>query len=128
MNLLSGRMNEPLSQTSLLTRTIVLAALLLTLSACSARIMPLEQGLAARSIPFLRAGETTQQEIFHRLGVPHGSYENGFVLTYRMAEDAAGRMFVLQGETRMRSSDSFELVLVFGMDLVLEKYTLVRKR
>jgi hypothetical protein len=121
-------MNEPLSQISFLAKTLALAALLLILGACSARIGPLEESLAARSIPFLRAGETTQQEIFHRLGVPHGSYENGFVLTFRMGEDAEGRMFVLRGETRLRARYFYELVLVFGTNLVLEKYTLVRKQ
>jgi hypothetical protein len=112
---------------SLIRRNIALAMLLLIYAACSTHIAPVDERIADRRLEFLRAGETTQQEIFQRLGVPAGIYEEGRIVTYLMGEDSDGRLFADRVGSKMRTRNFYELVLVFRTDFVLERYRLIRK-
>ena len=72
---------------------------------------------------FLRAGITTAEEIFGRLGTPARRYDDGRVLAYLLYSDRRGQ---LRPSPRLGEiSVPFRLVLVFGRDRYLEAYRLI---
>jgi hypothetical protein len=85
---------------------------------------PVDDKVAAQYFGFLRVGETTQQEIVSRLGPPHEAYENGLVMTYFVVYYEYGVMRV--GKKAESGIETFyQLVLVFTLDHVLERFSLV---
>jgi hypothetical protein len=108
-------------------QVFTLTAVLLIIAGCATRIAPVDDKMAIQHLEFLHVGETTQQEIMNRLGIPSSTYENGLVMTYWMGEDSGGRLFVPTVGSKMRSSKSYQLVLVFRSDRVLERYNLIRR-
>jgi len=120
--------SPPCSSSVSISLALALASLFLIFPGCiGTHIAPLEEKLTARHFEFLHQGESTLQEIFDRLGIPDSSYESGLVITYRIGKDSEGKMFVANAGSKIRTSSLYELVLVFGRDHLLEKYSLVRK-
>lgn len=84
-------------------------------------------------LAFLRTGESTRGEVLLRLGSPSSRFEEDRILVYLVGFEASGRAHLyaprLFGEGNTASRDwrpgTFSLVLVFGQDGVLAKYTLV---
>ena len=80
-------------------------------------------------LSFLVDGKTTGEEIMLTLGEPSGRFEKDHIFTYRMAEDARGRLAIAApGGVGGWEIANFSLVLVFDDRRVLKTHKLIRVR
>lgn len=113
----------------------LLAALLLLCAGCGAtpRLVPMtdRSWFEKSELGFIRAGETTREEILVRLGNPAGRFENDRILTYLVGFEADGKAHVYAPRTLGAPYNPdwdpkvYSLVLVFQPDGVLLKRSLV---
>jgi hypothetical protein len=75
---------------------------------------------------FLQDGQTPREEIYMVLGEPSGVYEDGRILTYRLARDKGGYYLVQKGQGF--ESVNYSLVLVIGETGHLARHALVEVR
>jgi hypothetical protein len=89
---------------------IAVALIASSLTGCTATIPPADADL----LTFLRAGETTRQEVLGKLGQPSASFEQGRVLTYRVGHDAKQGYHVVTANPRqLWEGVRYSVVLVF---------------
>lgn len=106
-----------------MTRLLQRAILLLALAGFFGCATP-PQG-NARLLDFLQDGKTAREAVYLQLGEPSGVYENGRILTYRLAEDTGGYLLLApRGEWR----GMYSLVLSFDERGTLARHSLVRVR
>ncbi len=82
-------------------------------------------------LTFLQSGATPKQEVLLKLGQPSGKFDEGKVLTYRLAQDKGG--YYVSGRSSRSTShgwplDShcgYSLVLVFDDQNVLRTHSVV---
>ena len=100
----------------------VVALVVSALAGCAATI----PGARADLLTFLRAGETTREEVVLKLGQPSARFEQGRVFTYRVGRDAKqGYHVVTQNPRQPWEGVRYSMVLVFDASGVLEKQSLV---
>ncbi len=101
---------------------LVFACLILCIQLITgcAQVAPVDDQTIIEAFPFLRDGQTKKQEVLDGLGVPGNQYEEGRIITYQVGKDRSGRWSV--GFFR----PGYSLVLIFRMDEVLERHSLVR--
>lgn len=80
----------------------------------------------ARLLDFLQDGKTTREAVYLQLGEPSGVYEDGRILTYRLAEDSGGYLLLLYPRTDW--TGMYSLVLSFDAGGTLTRHSLVRVR
>ena len=116
--------------------------LALTLAACSTTggIQPVSKppvGSSAQNgnstvparqdlLDFVIDGRTPCSELHDRLGSPSGSYENGRLITYRIAEDRQRRYSVFAG--RDWSGAKYSLVVTCGSEGIVTHHSLVDEK
>jgi hypothetical protein len=102
-----------------------------TIGGCSQRIVTIDKRFVSEQFKFLRDGVTSQTEVLNRLGEPKNRYENDRILIYLIHEDQNYRLNVVPSISiqpdRLRNV-YYNLVLVFGADLVLDRHSLVSVR
>lgn len=102
-----------------------------TIGGCSRRIVTIDKRFVSEQFKFLRNGVTSQTEVLNRLGEPKNRYENDRILIYLIHEDQNYRLNVVPSISiqpdRLRNV-YYNLVLVFGADLVLDCHSLVSVR
>ena len=100
-------------------------------------VSQLEPQLVSERLPFIQDGKTSKAEILSRLGEPANHYETGRILTYKMCKniELQHRLHVcgtrptakedegLRKSPQLFSSDT--LILVFGLDNLVERHSLV---
>jgi hypothetical protein len=106
-------------------QVFIIITAVLVMAGCSSpqQIAPVDDKMAAQYFGFLRVGETTQQEIVSRLGPPYETYENGFVMIYRVFYEYSAMHVGRKGESGRETF--YQLVLAFTSDHVLERFSLV---
>jgi hypothetical protein len=96
---------------------------LVALMGCLSIVKPMGDETASQWIPFIRDGTTTLEEVRNRMGEPSDTYEDGRVLIYWMCEEGKR----LRSGKDCKTGHTFNLVLVFEADGVLERHSLVEK-
>lgn len=102
-----------------------------TIGGCSQKVVTIDKRLVSEHFKFIHDGSTSQKEILNRLGEPANQYENGRILTYLLHENRNYQLNVVTSfinPGRNIRNVYYNLVLVFGADYVLERYSLVRVR
>ena len=99
----------------------IVCATVFALSGCaSERTAPPRKDL----LDFLVDGHTLCSEVTDHLGTPSQSYQDGHLVTYRIAEDGQGRFAVAPSqEYWFRANQS--LVITCGSDGVVTRHSLV---
>jgi hypothetical protein len=101
----------------------IVGAIVFALSGCaSERSAPPRKDL----LDFLVDGRTLCSEVTDHLGTPSQSYQDGHIITYRIAEDGNGRFAAVAypaGEYWIRANQS--LVITCGSDGVVIRHSLV---
>ena len=97
---------------------------------CSHYVVKIDDKEADNLLPFIRDGITIKQEIVSRLGNPVESYEDGRIIIYIMADRGRNRLEIINYEKKDYSKviATYQLVLVFDSNNVLEKHSLVGNR
>jgi len=98
---------------------VVLAVLIGVLAACSTTVERVTDPSKVQEFAFLQSGVTSNKEVEARLGRPLNVYEGGRIATY-IFETVGGKY----RPTADRSAP-YHLVLVFRVDGVLERWSLV---
>ena len=78
-------------------------------------------------LEFITDGQTTRTEIILKLGQPSASFESEGILTYRIGGYMQNGYFVRENQQSW-SQVNQSLVLVFGVDGILQTHSLVRIR
>jgi hypothetical protein len=100
-----------------------------TLLGCSQRRIPIDADVVKSRLPFLIEKRTTKEEVLARLGGPLNEYENGRIATYILRENVNSRFQVGDtGPSKTLTSEIYNLVLVFGPNGILERYSVIRVR
>jgi hypothetical protein len=113
------------TQTSVATtsRFRLLSSVVLALSGCaSQQAAPPRKDL----LDFLIDGRTLCSDLKDRLGTPSQSFQDGRLITYRIAEDGKGRFAVVSSPAQeywIRANQS--LVITCGSDGVVTRHSLV---
>jgi hypothetical protein len=102
-------------------RGVLMPVLLVALAACSSTVERVSDPDSLAGLAFLQPGVTTRTEIEARLGPPWQLYEPDRVATYHL-EQRKDRF-----EATENSFISYNLVLLFRPDGVLDKWSLVKK-
>jgi hypothetical protein len=100
-----------------------LALTVFLLLSCSSIIRPVDSKVVATQFGFLREGKTRRQAVLDHFGGPRRDYEQGRIITYLMREDLNGRFQIISFE---EEGPLYNLVLSFGVDDILIRYSLVR--
>ncbi len=103
-----------------------------TIGGCSKKLVTINKKFVSEQLKFVHDGSTSQREILNRLGEPANEYEDRRILTYFLYEDQNNRLKVVSSIMRSPELSSkniyYNLILVFGTDLVLEQHSLIRVR
>jgi hypothetical protein len=104
-----------------------------TIAGCTKtrQVITLDKHVGSEQFKFLLNGSTSQKEVLDRLGEPANRYEDGRILTYLTREDLNERLHVTDtytGDDSGFRNVYYNLVLVFRVDLVLDRHSLVRVR
>lgn len=118
-------------------KCFLLIALGLFAGCATPKVQPIPAAQVIRSdlLSFLREGTTTREEVLLKLGTPSMRFEGERILTYQVRIDKDGAAHVFwprRSELELKNSwlthwepGIHSLVLVFGPNGVLEKYSLV---
>jgi hypothetical protein len=107
------------------SRLVPVALVVVGLAACAPRI----PGAAPDLLTFLRAGETTREEVVLKLGQPSASFEQERILTYRVGQDPKqGFFLIVPNRLDWWQNVRYSVVLVFDANGVLEKQRFVPVR
>ena len=88
----------------------------------------------SKLLGFIQDGITTREEVELELGTPSAKFEDEKILTYQLRVDQAGNWDLVYPQTsqpfgfRVWREGTYSLVLVFGGDGVLRKYSLVEAK
>ena len=102
-----------------------------TSGGCSQKVVSINKRFVSERFKFIHEGSTSQKEILNRLGEPANQYEDGRIFTYLLHEDRNYQLNVVNSfiePGRNIRNVYYNLVLIFGADCVLERYSLVRVR
>ena len=94
------------------------ALVLVLLGACAST--PLGQ---PDLLTFIQDGQTTREQVFLAFGEPSATYEDGRILTFRLARDEGG-YFLVERAPGFRSVN-YSLVLAFDDAGLLRRHSLV---
>ena len=114
------------SYEGLLTRVCLVVMILLTAGCAAWTVAPQDQQFVSERLPFLRDGKTSRKEVLSRLGTPDYRHEGGRILAYKIWTCAMEEQRPLIAETRCGDSGTYNLILVFGPDNLVERHSLVR--
>jgi hypothetical protein len=112
------------------SKFLLVLTLALTLAGCATTQIKGRADL----LDFLADGKTTKEEVLLKLGQPSGKFEGEKIFTYRLGFDTHSRgYYVVQRAPAMGPEPTwaawintkYSLVLVFGEQNVLRKYSLV---
>lgn len=98
---------------------VLLAVLISILAACSTTVERVTDPSKVQEFAFLQSGVTSKEEVEARLGRPLNVYEGGRIATYVFG--------TLEGKysATVDRSAPYHLVLIFRVDGVLERWSLV---
>ena len=97
---------------------------LLPLICCCSHLSKVDLSETDELLQFIRNDQTTRQEIEDRLREPHRVFEGGRISAYLIGENDEGRIRVWNHY----ESAIYHLVLVFGSDEVVKKFSLIQVR
>ena len=97
---------------------------------CSHHVVKINDKEVGKLLPFIRDGITIKQEIVSRLGSPVESYEGGRIIIYIVADRGGNGLEAINFEKKNYANviATYQLVLVFDSNNVLEKHSLVGNR
>jgi len=78
-------------------------------------------------LDFLEIGKTSKETVMLKLGQPSATFEEGQILTYRVAREKGGGYYLLDRAVGW-AEIKFSLVLIFDNENVLRKHSLVEVR
>jgi hypothetical protein len=106
-------------------QSVCLLALVTFLAwACSStKVEAVNPAIVTTYFSYLQEGKTSRQQAVDHLGPPRKEYENGRIVTYLLKENANGELSPINFREK---GALFYLVLSFGSDDILVRYTLVR--
>ena len=94
---------------------------------CSQYVVQVDKQDVSKCLPFIQTGLTGRQEIFHRLGEPANTYEDGRIITYVVLDGVQERPDIIKCDKRISKGIAvYSLVLVFGPNDGLIRHSLVR--
>lgn len=110
------------------TYAVFLFLWLVNLSGCAttSNYGPLQSNFESEDelLSNLRKREATKEQLVELLGTPDDTFINVKVITYKIIADENGRYLIAILTTYWKSV-SYNLVLVFGNDHILDEYSLV---
>ena len=122
----------------LLLKVYLIVTVLLVAGCAASTVAPQDPQVVSETLPFIRDGKTPRKEVLSRLGTPDYRHEGGRILAYKMwmcAMEEQPPLF-LQGvpaigstadaEIRCRDPGTYNLILVFGPNNLVERHSLVR--
>jgi hypothetical protein len=90
---------------------------------CSSFREPVDAVVVTTQFAFFAAGKASRQQVVDDLGAPRRDYEQGRIVTYLLRKNFNGAFEVINfGE----EGALYNLVLSFGADDILTRYSLVR--
>ncbi|MGH8711168.1 MAG: hypothetical protein ACREVA_07610 [Burkholderiales bacterium] len=111
---------------SLLLKVCLVVMILLAAGCAASTVTPADPQVVSERLPFIRDGKTPRKEVLSRLGTPDYRHEGGRILAYKMWMCAMEEERPLIAETRCRDSGTYNLILVFGPNNLVERHSLVR--
>ena len=114
------------SYAGLLTRVCLIVTVLLVAGCAASTVAPQDPQVVSETLPFIRDGKTPRKEVISRLGQPDYRHEGGRILAYKMWMCAVEVQMPLSEEIRCRDPGTYNLILVFGPDNLVERHSLVR--
>ena len=111
---------------ALLLKVYLIVTALLVAGCAVSTVAPETQQVVNEALPFIRDGKTPRKEILSRLGEPDYRHEGGRILAYKMWMCAMEEQRPLIAETRCREPGTYNLVLVFGPNNLVERHSMVR--
>ena len=114
------------SYEGLLTRVCLVVMILLTAGCAASTVTPQDPQVVSETLPYIRDGKTPRKEVLSRLGEPDYRHEGGRIFVYKLWMCAVEVQQPLIAETRCRDSGTYNLILVFGPNNLLERHSLVR--
>ena len=104
-----------------------LVVMIFLAAGCAAStVTPQDPQFVSERLPFIRDGKTPRNEVLSRLGKPDYRHEGGRILAYKMWICAMEEQLPLSAEVRCRDTGTYNLVLVFGPNNLVERHSLVR--
>ena len=110
----------------LLLKVCLVVMILLAAGCAASTVAPQDQQFVSERLPFLRDGKTSRKEVLTRLGAPDYRHEGGRILAYKMWMCAVEVQQPLSEEIRCRDPGTYNLILVFGPNNLVERHSLVR--
>lgn len=114
------------SLASLLLKVYLIVTVLLVAGCAASTVAPADPQVVSERLPFIRDGKTPRKEILSRLGEPDYRHEGGRILAYKMWMCAVEEQVPFSSETRCRDAGTYNLILVFGPNNLVERHSLVR--
>ena len=109
----------------LLLKVYLIATVLLVAGCAASTVAPHDPQVVSETFPFIRDGKTPRKEVLSRLGTPDYRHEGGRILAYKMWMCAMEEQRPLIADTRCRDSGTYNLILVFGPNNLVERHRLV---
>ncbi len=110
----------------LLLKVYVIVTALLVAGCAASTVAPEDPQVVSGVLPFIRDGKTPRKEILSRLGEPDYRHEGGRILAYKMWMCAMEEQRPLIAVTRCRDPGTYNLILVFGPNNLVERHSMVR--
>lgn len=118
-----------------LMKFCLLAASVFILLGCSEKMFIPGADFEQKNLPFLKDNITHRDDFILHLGEPSWSFEEGRILTYRIAIDKKGNLNPIRVTGNKSdpyfsymtsiSTRYYSLVLIFGTNHILEKHSLL---
>ena len=110
----------------LLLKVYLIVTILLVAGCAASTVAPEDPQVVSERLPFIRDGKTPRKEVLSRLGEPDYRHEGGRILAYKMWMCAMEEQLPLSAEIRCRDPGTYNLILVFGPNNLVERHSLVR--
>jgi len=111
---------------ALLLKVYLIVTALLFAGCAVSTVAPEDPRVVSEALPFIRDGKTPRKEILSHLGEPDYRHEGGRIFAYKMWMCAMEETRPLIAETRCREPGTYNLVLVFGPNNLVERHSMVR--
>jgi hypothetical protein len=110
----------------LLLKVYLIVTVLLVAGCAASTVTPADPQIVSQKLPFILDGKTPRKEILSNLGEPNYRHEGGRIFAYKMWMCAMEEQRPMIAETRCRDQGTYNLILVFGPNNLVERHSLVR--
>jgi hypothetical protein len=114
------------SRAGLLLKVYVIVTALLVAGCAASTVAPADPQVVSGVLPYIRDGKTPRKDVVRRLGEPDYRHEGGRIVAYKMWMCAMEEQRPLIAATRCGDAGTYNLILVFGPNNLVERHSLVR--